>query len=79
MNGIVFLCTEDLGAPVNVFSCISILLFQKQLEEADKLDKQQSETATTHYKKFELIDKLYHDGAAQNLASRYNMKSFHFH
>jgi hypothetical protein len=64
---------------VQKHSAETSFMLKKQLEEAEKLDKQQSETATTHYKKFELIDKLYHDGAAQNLASRYNMKGFNFH
>ncbi|KAG2267229.1 hypothetical protein Bca52824_061784 [Brassica carinata] len=49
-------------------------MIKKQLEEAEELAKQQSETVTTHHKKFEMIDKLTYDGVAQELAGRYNMK-----
>ncbi|CAH2038795.1 unnamed protein product [Thlaspi arvense] len=48
---------------------------KKQLEDAEKLAKQQSETVTTHHEKIEIIDKLINTGVAQKLASRYNMKS----
>ncbi|CAN7065189.1 unnamed protein product [Brassica rapa subsp. trilocularis] len=49
-------------------------MIKKQLEEAEELAKQQSETVTTHHKKFEMIDKLTHDRVAQELAGRYNIK-----
>ncbi|KAL0865429.1 hypothetical protein Bca101_044547 [Brassica carinata] len=49
-------------------------MIKKQLEDAEELAKQQSETVTTHHKKFEIIDKLTHDGVAQDLAGYYNMK-----
>ncbi|KAG5375627.1 hypothetical protein IGI04_040223 [Brassica rapa subsp. trilocularis] len=49
-------------------------MIKKQLEEAEELAKQQSETVTTHHKKFEMIDKLTHDRVAQELAGRYNLK-----
>ncbi|XP_010457708.1 PREDICTED: uncharacterized protein LOC104739145 isoform X1 [Camelina sativa] len=51
-------------------------LLKKQLEEAEKLSKQQAETTLTHHKKYELCDKLLHDGVAQKLAERFNMKYF---
>ncbi|CAE5956668.1 unnamed protein product [Arabidopsis arenosa] len=51
-------------------------MLKKQLEEAEKLSKQQSETALTHHKKFEMMDKLLNDGVAQKLADRYSMKCF---
>ncbi|XP_006303307.2 uncharacterized protein LOC17900115 [Capsella rubella] len=51
-------------------------MLKKQLEEADKLSKQQAETAITHHKKFEMCDKLLHDGVAQKLADCYNIKSY---
>lgn len=56
------------------FLSLCVCVLQKQLEEAEELAKQQSETVTTHHKKFEMIDKLTHDGVAQELAGRYNMK-----
>lgn len=51
-------------------------MFQNQLDEAEKLAIKQSETATAHHKKFEMMDKLIHDGVAEKLAKRYNMRSF---
>ncbi|CAA0170551.1 putative nucleotide-binding alpha-beta plait domain superfamily, RNA-binding domain superfamily [Arabidopsis thaliana] len=51
-------------------------MLKKQLEEAEKLSKQQAETAVTHHKKFEMMDKLLYDGVAQKLAGRYDLKGF---
>ncbi|XP_010485584.1 PREDICTED: uncharacterized protein LOC104763869 isoform X2 [Camelina sativa] len=50
--------------------------FLLKLEEAEKLSKQQAETTITHHKKYELCGKLLHDGVAQKLAERFNMKFF---
>ncbi|VVA90144.1 unnamed protein product [Arabis nemorensis] len=53
-------------------------VLKNQLDEAEKLATKQSETATAHHKKFEMMYKLFHDGVAEKLANRYNinMRSF---
>lgn len=60
--------SENVGFDV----CLCVL--QKQLEDAEELARQQSETVTTHHRKYEIIDKLTHEGVAQDLAGHYNMK-----
>ncbi|CAN8295384.1 unnamed protein product [Cochlearia groenlandica] len=61
---------------VRKHSAEAVYMVKKKLEGEEKLAIQQSETAATHYKKFEIMDKLVHDGVAQDLASHYKMKSF---
>ncbi|KAL1202153.1 ASI1-immunoprecipitated protein 1 [Cardamine amara subsp. amara] len=61
---------------VRKHSAETSFMLKKQLEEAEKLSKQQAETAITHHKKYEMMDKLLYDGVAQKLADRYNMRSF---
>ncbi|ESQ36321.1 hypothetical protein EUTSA_v10008811mg [Eutrema salsugineum] len=54
----------------------ALFVTKSQLEDAKKLAEKQSETKTTHHKKFEMMDEIIQNGAAQKLASRYNMRSF---
>lgn len=49
-------------------------LLQLQLEEAEKLHKQQAETLKANHKKFDLIDKLRTEGVIQRLSRRYELK-----
>lgn len=54
--------------------CVNIvpIPLQNQLEEEEKLAKQQAEVLKTNYKKYEMIDSVLADGAARRLARHYN-------
>ncbi|KAJ9671170.1 hypothetical protein PVL29_027245 [Vitis rotundifolia] len=47
-------------------------MLKNQLEEEEKLAKQQAEVLKTNYKKYEMIDSVLADGAARRLARHYN-------
>lgn len=49
-------------------------LLKLQLEEEEKLAKQQMEALKANYKKFEMIENVIIDGTANCLADRYGMK-----
>ncbi|KAL3824831.1 hypothetical protein ACJIZ3_020860 [Penstemon smallii] len=49
------------------------VVLNHQLEEEEKLHNQQTETLKAHYRKFELIDGVYEDGTAKQLARHYNV------
>eukprot|EP00262_Sarcandra_glabra_P007281 TRINITY_DN19994_c0_g1_i1.p1 TRINITY_DN19994_c0_g1~~TRINITY_DN19994_c0_g1_i1.p1 ORF type:complete len:200 (+),score=39.30 TRINITY_DN19994_c0_g1_i1:340-939(+) len=49
------------------------LVLENQLEEEEKLAKQQAETLKTNYKKIELIDGIMTDGTIQRLARHYQV------
>ncbi|KAG5533702.1 hypothetical protein RHGRI_027776 [Rhododendron griersonianum] len=51
-------------------------LHQYQLEEEEKLAKQQAETLEANYKKYELIEKVLKDGTAKRLGHRYGINEF---
>ncbi|XAR50567.1 hypothetical protein NMG60_11004922 [Bertholletia excelsa] len=51
-------------------------LLKLQLEEEQKLAKQQEDSLKAICKKFELIDGVINEGSANHLARRYNMKEF---
>lgn len=51
-------------------------LLKYQLEEEEKLAKQQTETLEANYKKYELIDKVLRDGTAKRLGHRYGINNF---
>lgn len=58
---------------INSFSVNTVpILLQNQLEEEEKLAKQQAEVLKTNYKKYEMIDSVLADGAARRLARHYN-------
>ncbi|KAJ0514196.1 hypothetical protein HanHA300_Chr10g0366651 [Helianthus annuus] len=48
-------------------------IMELQLEEEEKLHKQQSETLKTNYKKYELIDGVQADGNVKRLKAEYGM------
>ncbi|KAK6925365.1 hypothetical protein RJ641_009691 [Dillenia turbinata] len=48
-------------------------LLEKQLEEEEKLSKQQAEALKTNYKKYELIESTMADGTLTRLACYYNL------
>ncbi|XP_058224432.1 uncharacterized protein LOC131333748 [Rhododendron vialii] len=51
-------------------------LHQYQLEEEEKLAKQQAETLEANYKKYELIEKVLKDGTAKRLGHHYGINIF---
>lgn len=48
-------------------------LLKQQLQEEEKLARQQQDKLKGHYKKYEMIDSIMTDGTARRLARRYNM------
>ncbi|XP_021770446.1 paraspeckle component 1-like [Chenopodium quinoa] len=48
-------------------------LLKKQLEEEEKLSKQQAETLNTHYQKLEMINSALSSGSAKDLARLYGV------
>ena len=54
------------------FGCIYVFV-QLQLEEEEKLAKQQQDTLDVHYKKFKMIDGIMADKTAVRLARKYNL------
>ncbi|KAF3457706.1 hypothetical protein FNV43_RR02364 [Rhamnella rubrinervis] len=54
-------------------SAEAAFMLEKQLEEEEKLALQQQNTLKSNYKKYEMIDSVFADGAARRLARIYNM------
>ncbi|GLT69299.1 hypothetical protein SLA2020_414590 [Shorea laevis] len=48
-------------------------LLKQQLQEEEKLARQQQDKLKGHHKKYEMIDSIMTDGTARRLARRYNM------
>lgn len=48
-------------------------LLKKQLEEEEKLSKQQAETLRANYQKYEMVDSVLYDGTGKRLAKHYRM------
>lgn len=56
------------------YSKVCVCAFvQLQLEEEEKLAKQQQDTLEVHYKKFKMIDAIMGDKTALRLARKYNL------
>ncbi|KAL6493548.1 hypothetical protein OROGR_029403 [Orobanche gracilis] len=49
------------------------LVLEHQRAEEEKLANQQSETLKGHYKKLEMLETVFQDGTAKNLARQYNI------
>ena len=56
---------------LSFLKCLSAL--QLQLQEEEKLHKQQIDTLRGHYKKYKMIDSIMADGTAYRLARHYNL------
>lgn len=52
---------------------VCFVFIQLQLQEEEKLAKQQTETLKVHYKKFKMIDDIIADGTARRLARKYDL------
>lgn len=48
-------------------------VLQQQLQEEEKLAKQQKETLQAQYKKLKIVDGIMADGSAQRLAREYDL------
>ncbi|KAF8405756.1 hypothetical protein HHK36_007833 [Tetracentron sinense] len=59
---------------VDTFGTI-VLILQLQLEEEEKLAKQQAESLKANYKKFEMIESVMLDGTAGRLARHYGLSA----
>ncbi|CAA0820907.1 RNA-binding (RRM/RBD/RNP motifs) family protein [Striga hermonthica] len=60
---------------VRKHSAEASLLLEHQMAEEEKLAKQQSELLKSQYKKFELLESVFMDGTAKNLARKYDMST----
>ncbi|GFP92351.1 hypothetical protein PHJA_001379200 [Phtheirospermum japonicum] len=49
------------------------LVLEHQRNEEEKLANQQNETLKAHYKKYELLEGVFQDGFAKNLARQYDL------
>lgn len=58
---------------VRIHSAEASLVLEQQRAEEEKLANQQSEALKAHYKKFEMLGRVFEDGTAKDLARHYNI------
>ncbi|KAL5781124.1 hypothetical protein ACOSP7_006153 [Xanthoceras sorbifolium] len=69
-----FEVAQKLKQMVRQHAAEASFVLKNQLEEEEKLAKQQRDSLKANYKKYELIDGIIGDGTAQRLVRRYGMK-----
>ncbi|KAK6929287.1 RNA recognition motif domain [Dillenia turbinata] len=68
-----FKVAKELKEKNRIFAAEASFLLKQQLEEEEKLAKQQEETLKSNYKKYEVIDGVMADGTARDLARHYSI------
>ncbi|KAG6667427.1 hypothetical protein I3843_01G090900 [Carya illinoinensis] len=69
-----FEIAREMKRLTNKHAAEAAFLQKKQLQEEEKLAKQQLDTLKGNYKKYEMVDSIMADGTARRLARHYNLR-----